>query len=256
MKRVVVFLILAAFVFATVFWGMARNTDVTLINARAIPLDDQNKRFVVTFDIQNDGPAKTITNLKSASAEMVRVMNPGHESAQIVIPANSTGFFAMDGAHVMLMTPQAPFEPGASVPLTLEFAEYAEVTTRVLNVGGEMGMDGMDHDMTQGIQAETSPKITLSTADGFDETGADISVNVENFSFVRAADNAPHVPNQGHGHIYLNGLKIGRLYAPNFSLNALPAGSYNLIVTLNSNTHQPYVRGGSLVQDTLSFIIQ
>lgn len=255
MKRLVLLFLLTIIVSGAYFLNANRNTDVTVINARGIPLDALNTRFVITFEIQNDGPAKILTGLHSASAQMVHIMNVGYVDAPIVIPADSVGFFAMDGAHVMAMGVEDSFALGTFLPLTLEFAQAPQVTTRVLNVGNEMDMNGMNHDKSDGIQSNLSPDITLFVENGVSPAGADITVNVENFTFVRVADDAPHVSNEGHGHIYLNGLKLGRLYEAEFSLGAVPKGTYELVVALNTNTHQPYMNGGVAVQDTLSFTV-
>tara|TARA_R110002074_G_scaffold3594_5_gene18769 strand:+ start:5876 stop:6148 length:273 start_codon:yes stop_codon:yes gene_type:complete len=65
-----------------------------------------------------------------------------------------------------------------------------------------------------------------------------MTLNTQNFTFIRAEDGAAHVPNQGHAHVYLNGLKLGRLYAETFELGALSPGKYKLSVALNSNDHK------------------
>ena len=166
MKRNSVLVILVAIMVGAFLLNANRNSDMTLINARAIPLDGQNNRFVVTFEIQNDGSAKTLTGLHSASAQMVHVMNPGYEDAAIVIPANSRGIFAMDGAHIMLMGADEDFVQGASLPLTLTFENTPDVTARELNVGDDTGMGDMAHDMSKGIQSAQSPTIKMDTKNG------------------------------------------------------------------------------------------
>ncbi|MEP3394134.1 MAG: copper chaperone PCu(A)C [Litoreibacter sp.] len=251
-KRVLGLALLAIIVSGAFILGTDRNTDVTVLNARGIPLNDDNTRFMVTFELQNDGPAKTVTGLHSASANMVHFMNPGYGDTPLVIPANSNGIFAMDGAHVMVMGTNSAIAEGASLPLTLEFADAPEVTARVLNVGRETGMN---HDMSNGVQSEQNPTITLTALSGFSADGGEISIAVENFTFVRAENDAPHVPNHGHAHIYLNGLKLGRLYDTAFSLGPILPGAYELVVSLNSNTHQPYMNGDVPVQSALSFTI-
>ncbi|MEP5729859.1 MAG: copper chaperone PCu(A)C [Sulfitobacter sp.] len=256
MKRIALLVMLVVIAMAAFLLSANRNADVILLNAQAIPLDDQNNRFVVTFEIQNYGPAKTLIGVESASARMVHIMNPGYNDAVLVVPANSSGFFAMDGAHVMVMGTDPDFVQGASLPLTLRFANAGDVTTRVLNLGSEPDMGVMDHNMSTGIRSSPSPSITLDAKNGFSAAGADISVQVENFSFVRAQDDAHHVALEGHAHIYLNGLKLGRLYETEFSLGALPSGNYDLSVSLNSNNHQPYVKDDEAVRDTLSFVVQ
>mgnify|MGYP006431634573 FL=1 len=85
-------------------------------------------------------------------------------------------------------------------------------------------------------------------ADGFE-----VEITVENFEFVVVDGMAPHVDGQGHAHIYLNGVKLGRLYENRFEVGSLPAGEYDLTVALNSNDHRPYVSGGAPVAITHRF---
>jgi hypothetical protein len=98
-----------------------------------------------------------------------------------------------------------------------------------------------------------NPKLSVSAPNGVRKSGFDIKLDVENFSFVLAPDDAQHIPNEGHAHVYLNGLKLGRLYNSTFTLGEVPANEYELRVTLNSNDHRPYLTEGSAVQEALSF---
>jgi len=66
-------------------------------------------------------------------------------------------------------------------------------------------------------------------------------IDVANLDLVRRDDAAPHVAGEGHGHVYLNGLKLARLYAPRFQIGALPSGTYEVSVALNTNDHRPFV---------------
>lgn len=253
MKRIAFLIALIAIMSTAFFLNAGRKSDVTVLNARAIPMAGQKNNFLVTFEVQNQGPAKTLLDVRSASADHIHVMNPGYENAAIVIPGNGSGFFAMDGAHVMLMGADADFVQGAFIPVTLIFEDYGDVTTRALNVSDATDMHNMDHDISQGIESENGPSISLIASDDINTDGGEISVDVENFIFTRVPDDAPHEPHEGHAHLYLNGLKLGRLYKADFSLGPIPSGSYDLTVTLNSNTHQPYVLNGSPIRSSFPF---
>jgi len=253
MKRITVLIGLVCAAVFVFFFVSDQGDDVNILNARAFPVAGRDNLFVVTLEVQNNSEAKTLANITSPSASMVHVMNPDFPDAPLVIPANSSGIFAMDGAHIMLMGVDAEFEEGQFLPLTLSFAQGGEVTARVLNSGGDMG--GMDHSLSNGIRAGDSPRVSLTVTEDVTLEGGRFSVEVENFRFVRKADDAPHVQNEGHAHIYLNGLKLGRLYDSEFTLGAVAPGDYDLTVSLNANTHQPYVHKGEIVHDTLSFAV-
>jgi len=256
MKRTAFLIALLAICIGAYFLIPRGEEDVALLDARAVPVAGQTGMFMVTLEVENNGDAKRLLSVSSASADHVHVMNPGYHDASIVIPAKSSGLFAMDGAHLMLMSPSVDFEEGSFIPLTLEFEEYGEVTTRLLHIGAEAGMAGMNHDMTGGIQVDPSPQIQLNATDGFDTDGSEIVVTVENFDFTLIDESAPHVANQGHAHVYLNGLKLGRIFEPSFSLGPVVEGSYDLKVALNSNNHSPYMTNGAAVAATLSFTLE
>ncbi|MEC8197159.1 MAG: hypothetical protein VX228_12815, partial [Pseudomonadota bacterium] len=61
------------------------------------------------------------------------------------------------------------------------------------------------------------------------------------FEFTPDLVDGPHVPGTGHGHIYINGLKLGRLYSPTTTIGNLPPGQHEIRVTLSTNDHRAYV---------------
>ncbi len=256
MKRLSLLITVAVVVAGAFFLNSGRTAEIMLTAARAMPISGQDNLFSVTLEIENTGTAKTLISVSSSSAKAINIMNTGHLGAPIVVPENGKGIFAMDGAHLMLMGPDSDFVEGAFIPLTLEFAEYGKVKTRVLNVGDDMGMAGMDHSITTGVQTTPSAQIQLTAEGNLGGRSTEIAVSVENFTFVRAPEDATHIPHEGHGHIYLNGLKIGRLYEQYFTLGAVPPGTYDLTVSLNSNDHQPYIENGKAISHSLAIVHQ
>lgn len=254
MKRLIVLFSLVGILGATWFLRSNNSNEVSLLNARATQMPGQQGMFMVALTIQNNGDAKALVGVTSPSVDSVAIMNPGYEGASIIIPAESSGILAADGAHIMLMMSADDFVEGAFVPLSLTFENYGVVTTRLLNAGSSIGT--MNHDESGGISITPSPQIRLSVLNGYSEDGFDIVLEVEDFSFVLTTEDAQHVPNEGHGHIYLNGLKLGRLYETAFTLGAVPPNDYELRVALNSNDHKPYLIEAKPVSETLVFTLE
>ena len=71
-----------------------------------------------------------------------------------------------------------------------------------------------------------------------------IRIDTSGFTFAPERVNGEHVPGEGHAHVYVDGVKIGRVYGPYFHLGGLAAGEREIRVTLNANTHAAYARGG------------
>ena len=61
-----------------------------------------------------------------------------------------------------------------------------------------------------------------------------------------------HIAGEGHAHIYVDGVKIGRVYGQWFHLNTaslnLTSGDHTILVNLNGNDHRPYVIKGVAVE--------
>ena len=80
--------------------------------------------------------------------------------------------------------------------------------------------------------------------------GANLQIAAEGFAFAPHNAGAAHTPGEGHAHIYVNGVKVGRLYGPAFYLGKLAAGDNAVRVTLNANSHEPYTWNGAPVEAT------
>lgn len=251
MKRLILFVTLTGALVATWYLNSRNDSVVSLLDARATQVHGEPNTFVVTLTIQNNGDATELVGVESPSADSAMIVNSGYEGASIIIPAQSKGIMAADGTHIMLMISADLFNEGAFIPLTLTFEDYGVVTTRLLNAGSDM--TEMNHSRSRGVSVTPSPKLSVSAPNGVSKSGFDIKLEVEDFSFVLAPNDAQHIPNEGHAHVYLNGLKLGRLYNSAFTLGAVPANEYELRVTLNSNDHRPYLTEGSAVQEVLSF---
>ena len=53
---------------------------------------------------------------------------------------------------------------------------------------------------------------------------------------------------EGHPHVYVNGVKLSRLYSPYMHLGMLQPGMNEVRVTLNANMHQEYAHNGQTIE--------
>ena len=74
--------------------------------------------------------------------------------------------------------------------------------------------------------------------------GRNLQILTENFRFSPERVNDAHVDGEGHAHVYIDGIKIARIYGPWFHIGALPENAKTLTVTLNSNDHSNLSVGG------------
>ena len=80
-----------------------------------------------------------------------------------------------------------------------------------------------------------------------------LHVKTENFRFVPDGGGNPAAPGEGHAHLYVNGDKIARLYAPWYHLSSLPEGDAEVVVTLNTHDHQTVAVGGEPLKASRTF---
>ena len=78
--------------------------------------------------------------------------------------------------------------------------------------------------------------------------GANLKVMPQGFTLAPAKVNAPNVAGEGHPHLYVNGVRLGRVYSPYLHLGKLAPGMNEVRVTLNTNMHQEYAHGGETIE--------
>ena len=80
--------------------------------------------------------------------------------------------------------------------------------------------------------------------------GWNIEVQTENFSFAPEQVNEANQPNVGHGHLYVNGEKVTRLYGSWFYLENLDPGNHEITVSLHANSHEVWTHEGEAIAHT------
>jgi len=114
------------------------------------------------------------------------------------------------------------------------------------------GAAGHAHDKALVLPAGPSaPSVSASIAK--DPVGGwNLHVTATNFRFAPEHASGEHVAGEGHGHIYVNGKKIARLYGAWFHIGSLPTGGADIRVTLNANDHREIMVGGKAVEARLT----
>ena len=67
------------------------------------------------------------------------------------------------------------------------------------------------------------------------------------FTFAPEKVNTTHVPGEGHAHLYVDGVKLRRVYGPWAHVEGLSSGMHEISVTLNANTHEEYAVDGQSI---------
>ena len=202
---------------------------VTVTDAVLVPMGDG---LALTLAIDNPGGPDRLLGV-SAEAGRLPFMNAGGAEV-LAIPAGAKPSLSMDGAHAML-TGLDDAEDGRLVPVALDFEVAGSVATRARVDSAA----AMSHDDSYVVsEYETAPTVTLE-AEAFDG-GWLIRIATTDFTFDPDAVDAAHVPGAGHAHMYLNGLKLGRVFGGEYRIGTLPPGTHSLRVALNTNDHRAY----------------
>ncbi len=85
--------------------------------------------------------------------------------------------------------------------------------------------------------ASAPPSLTLDVVED-PMSGWNLNIRTANFRFAPEHASSAHITGEGHAHVYVNGLKIARLYGPWMHISALDPGENVIMVTLNSNDHR------------------
>ena len=83
--------------------------------------------------------------------------------------------------------------------------------------------------------------------------GYNVQILPNNFNFTPAAINRAPQGNEGHAHIYVNGVKVARVYSSWYHLSGdfLTPGENEVSVTLNANDHSEWTVNGIPVASTV-----
>ena len=134
------------------------------------------------------------------------------------------------------------------IPLGMLLSNRSVEMHEVMEHTMAMQHTSMDHGVIDVSADEILPKITNLKVDVDKMSGYNISISTQNFQFTPARINTSHVPGQGHAHLYVNGEKFARLYAPDFHLPALTVPVEAIRVTLNANGHETMALGDELIE--------
>lgn len=99
------------------------------------------------------------------------------------------------------------------------------------------------------LDGQPAPEVTLTVHDDALK-GWNLEIEVENFTLAPEEVNQESNTIEGHAHLYVNGVKVTRLYGPWFYLESLPSGEHELRIELNANGHEVLTHNGETIAAT------
>lgn len=118
----------------------------------------------------------------------------------------------------------------------------------------EMSMaDGHDHghDHTTLMEVDYQPAPTIELKTHLDpKSGVNLEVITTGFSLAPERASTEPVAGEGHFHIYVDGVKLRRLYAHWAHVDLQEPGDYEIRVEMSANNHAPLAVDGAKLDDT------
>lgn len=142
-------------------------------------------------------------------------------------------------------------EPAPTAPSTTADEGLSDSTTTLSSDAS--AADGRQH--THGAATTPAvapyPSVTLRILE--DPSGGWLLHSVPtNFEIVPESVSTAHVDGEGHMHLYIDGVKVMRLYGEWHQMPPLTAGTHEVRVELSSNDHSAMAIGGVIVDDTVT----
>lgn len=109
--------------------------------------------------------------------------------------------------------------------------------------------DGEDHG-TRVWDGSTKPSIELIVTKDM-MSGFNVHIKTKGFKWAPQRASMTHRAGEGHAHIYVDGIKVGRVYSSWYHLNTaglnLKPGNHTIKIDLNGNDHVPYTYLGKVL---------
>ncbi len=108
-----------------------------------------------------------------------------------------------------------------------------------------------DHAKTINLNPNDAPQLSL-TLFPLKGGGFNLRLQTENFIFTPQNVDGDPIPGEGHAHLYIDDVKIARIYGEWHHLESLPEGAETLTVALYANDHSAFTVQGIHIADSLA----
>lgn len=142
-------------------------------------------------------------------------LEPGDHTIDVEVSANNHSAYTIGGEPIR-----------ASASITVPESEAAD-----------------SHHDTHDVDAAGAPEVGIDvTADP--KSGWNVQATVEGFTITPENASTDHIEGQGHLHLYVDGVRVTRLYGPWWHLGELTEGDHEISVELATNNHHAYAVNG------------
>lgn len=129
-------------------------------------------------------------------------------------------------------------------------------TETSMSASTEAAADGHSHDMA----FEASNPVPTVQLEVVEDAKSGFNVHVETTDFIFAPEKVNDTETEsgeGHAHIYVDGVKVARLYGPWYHLDVdLDSGEHEVRVALNANDHRPYASADAPIGAKATIVVE
>ena len=109
-----------------------------------------------------------------------------------------------------------------------------------------MEMSQEMHTMRE-VEPENAPKLSMIISKD-PMQGWNLVLQTQDFEFSPEEAGKDFVPNTGHAHLYINGMKTARIYSHYYHFPDLPPGQHTVTVSLSGNDHSYYMVNNARIE--------
>ena len=189
---------------------------------------------VINLPIENRSSTLTREDLQVTQGETVRLTATTDEPGEVHLHGYN------------LTVDVAPDHPGELV--------FEATTAGAFAINFHVFGDDALHSDAKTVASETPVSVAI-TAEPDAHGGVDVRIVTEGFQFAPELVDQPHTPGAGHAHIYVDGVKLGRVFEPDYRIDPLAPGQHKIRVSLNTNDHSDLVYDGGKVESTVTVTV-
>ena len=171
----------------------------------------------------------------------------GGDSVTFNLTADEAAEFHVHGYDLRA---ESPAGGDATIAFTADATGSFPITVHLGEADAAAGEDAMGmgdametHGHEEAVEAPPGMGVALNVHPD-SVSGFNVQIMPTAFTFAPERVNTAHVPGEGHAHLYIDGVKLRRVYGQWAHVDGLSSGMREISVTLNANTHERYAKDG------------
>ena len=197
---------------------------------------------VINLPIAGRSTTATRDDLRVSQGDTVRLIFEADEEGEIHLHGYDLTSEVSPGHPGELV-----FEAATAGAFALNFHAFAAANTDAAD-------DHHGANAPEPVISETPVSVAI-TAEPDANGGVDVRIAPAGFRFAPELVDQAHTPGAGHAHIYVDGVKLSRVFEEQYHIPELAPGDHEIRVSLNTNDHTELAFDGKKVEATVTVTI-